>query len=131
MGECIMTDPIDELRRVRRERQAAVAAVMAARPRVHDCDGVAVRRRLAVIADALELDAGEIDRALATRAGFFYFVQKFGQSTDYILFGNIQPLLRYSRLALARADPEPQVGPLLGPSRPARGAGRPSRRHSL
>jgi hypothetical protein len=35
------------------------------------CDGVAVRRRLAVIADALELDAGEIDRALATRAGSF------------------------------------------------------------
>lgn len=75
----------------------------------------AVRRRLAIVADALELDAGEIDRALATRAGFFLFVRKHGMSTDYILRGDIQPLLRYCRLAQAEADPRPQVVPVTWP----------------
>jgi hypothetical protein len=67
---------------------------------------------LVIVADALELDAGEIDRALATRAGFFYFVLKHGQSTDYILRGDIQPMLRYSRLARSEAAPGPQMGPV-------------------
>jgi hypothetical protein len=88
------------------ESEVAVKAGNAARPRTHDCDGLAVRRRRA------GAGAREIDRALATRAGFFLFVRKYGQSTDYILRGDIQPMLRYSRLARAEAEPEPQVGPV-------------------
>lgn len=50
--------------------------------------------RLQLIAEALDLPEWEIDLALASEAGLVEFAERYDQSLDYIVKGDLQPMLR-------------------------------------
>jgi hypothetical protein len=50
--------------------------------------------RLQLIAEALDLPESEIDIAMASESGLFEFADRYGQNLDYIVRGDLMPMLR-------------------------------------
>ena len=53
-----------------------------------------IRERLQQIGEALELPPAEIDRAASDMFVLIDFAQRHGQSLDWIVFGDPQPMIR-------------------------------------
>lgn len=54
----------------------------------------AIRARLQVIAGALDLPSSEVDEAMKSQPALIAFANRHNQSLDYIMLGNIVPMLR-------------------------------------
>ena len=59
-----------------------------------ELDHNAVKARLEVIVDALELPHDEVGRAMSCDEELISFAARHGQSLDYIWLGDIKPMLR-------------------------------------
>lgn len=71
-----------------------VARSRASLKRASKIDWAAVRARLHLIADALELPPAEIDAALKSDHAIIAFADRYNQSLDYMVCGDLKPMIR-------------------------------------